>query len=127
MIAAKPLWELDGPSPQDAPTVPPPERVSVTRYKSSAPVDELLYRVSVGDTAGLLDAAQGLFDRGCIPVLMLPPQAVVPFIGYQAELLLFLVDGKTPLEEVLAASGLEMLDALHALSELLAEGAVSLC
>src|SRR5262249_25435780 len=62
--------------PRNSPTLPPSARVSVTRFKCGAPVDELAYRLSVGDHEGALDAAQTLFDMGSIPVLEMPPQAL---------------------------------------------------
>lgn len=128
---------VQAPISRNAPTVPPPglgpetvrppARISVTRYKSGAPVDELLYRMSMGDTAGALDAAQALFDAGCIPVLVLPLHATTSLCGYRADLLLTCVDGTTTLATVIEASGLETLDALRALAELLAENLIVLC
>jgi hypothetical protein len=115
------------PDSRNAPTLPPPARVSVTRYKSGAPVDELLYRLSVGDNAGALDAAQALFDTRRIPVLVLPLQTMTALFGYRADLLLSCIDGATPLSDVIDASGMEMLDALRALGELLAENVIALC
>jgi hypothetical protein len=130
MSAAKPLSDSERDFSREAPTLPPPapaERVSVTRYKSDAPVDEFLYRLSMGDAAGLVDAVQELFDRGCIPVLLLPRQTVAPSIGFRAELVLSFVDGETSLEKIVHASGLDLFEAMRAVAELVAEGAISLC
>jgi hypothetical protein len=108
-------------------TVRPPPRVSVTRYKSGAPVDELLYRMSMGDTGAALDAAQALFDAGSIPVVVLPLRSMTAMLGYRADLLLSCVDGESSLAKVIEASGLEMMDALRALGELLAEDVIAVC
>jgi hypothetical protein len=137
MMTADDIADLvQAPISRNAPTLPPPgmpetvrppPRISVTRYKSGAPVDELLYRISMGDHDGALDAAQALFDAGSIPVLVLPVEGMTALVGYRADLLLTCVDGVTPLSAVIEASGLEMLDALRALGELLAENVVVLC
>jgi hypothetical protein len=128
---------LQAPISRNAPTLPPPgraaeterppARISVTRYKSGAPIDELLYRISMGDNAGALDAAQALFDAGCIPVLVLPLHAMTALVGYRADLLLTCIDGTTPLAKVIEGSGLDMLDALRAIGELLSENIIVLC
>jgi hypothetical protein len=116
------------PPPGQCPeTVRPPPRISVTRYKSSVPVDELLYRMSMGDTAGALDVAQALFDAGSIPVVVLPLRSMTAMLGYRADLLLSCVDGETTLVKVIEASGLELMDGLRALGELLAEDIIAVC
>jgi hypothetical protein len=119
----------DAPSSRrSAPTVPPPPIASVIRYKSGAPVDELLYRMAMGDSAGALDAAQALFDARYVPVLILPPLGLgESTLGYREELLLSLVDGKASLPEVIDGSGLEMLDALRALCELIEKDVIAVC
>jgi len=113
---------------RNAPTLPPPARISVTRFKCGAPVDELLYRLAVGDMEGVLDAAQVLFDAGSVPVLELPPHTLPgTHFGFDAEVLLSCVDGSLSLKEVIDESGLEMMDALRGLSELLSENVLALC
>ena len=113
---------------RSAPTVPPPPIASVIRYKSGAPVDELLYRMAMGDSSGALDAAQDLFDARYVPVLVLPPLGSSDIrLGYREQLLLTLIDGNAPLSEVLEGSGLELLDALRALCELLEKDVVTVC
>jgi hypothetical protein len=123
------LFDDDPPSSRrSAPTVPPPPIASVIRYKSGAPVDELLYRMSMGDNGGALDAAQDLFDARYVPVVVLPPLGGTDMrLGYREQLLLTLIDGTAPLADVLEGSGLEMLDALRALCELLEKDVITVC
>jgi hypothetical protein len=113
---------------RNAPTVPPPPIASVIRYKSGAPVDELLYRMAMGDAAGAVDAAQALFDARYVPVLILPPLGLgESTLGYREELLLSLVAGQATLTDVIDGSGLEMIDALRALCELIEKDVIAVC
>jgi hypothetical protein len=106
----------------------PPPPASVIRYKSGAPVDELLYRMAVGDVDAALDAAQELFDAGYVPVLVLVPLGISDVaLGYHEMLLLSSVDGCTPLAGVLEDTGLAMVDALRALCELLEHDFIKVC
>ena len=128
MNSANDIFSDDPPSARSAPTVPPAAAVSVIRYKSGAPVDELLYRMAMGDNGGALDAAQELFDARYVPVLVLPPlEPSDVTLGYREHLLLSFIDGGAPLGEVLEESGLEMLDGLRALCELLEKDIISVC
>jgi hypothetical protein len=123
------LYDDDPPSSGgSAPTMAPVPLASVIRYKSGAPVDELLYRMAMGDVAATIDAAQELIDAGYVPVLVMRPHTVSDLrLGYREQLLLSQVDGCAPLAEVLLGTGLEMLDALRALCELLENDVVTLC
>jgi hypothetical protein len=108
------------PSSRDAPTVPPPALVSVVRFQIGAPVDELLYRMGVGDHGGAVDVAQELMEDRAVPIMLLPPDVVRDMVlEYRENLLLSFIDGHSSLEKVLQDSGLDMLDALRALCELL--------
>ena len=128
MHAANDTLLDDAPTSASAPTLPPHAFVSVVRYKSGAPVDELLYRIAMGDHGGALDAAQDLFDRRHIPVLVLPLSSLSDtMLGYSEELLLSFIDGNACLADVIEDSGLEMLDALRALCELLEKDIITLC
>jgi hypothetical protein len=109
-------------------TVTPPPPASVIRYKSGAPVDELLYRMAMGDLGAAIDAAQDLIDAGYVPILVMVPLGGSDLsLGYREQLLLSLIDGCATLAEVIERSGLEMLDALRALCELLEMDAITLC
>jgi len=82
----------------------------------------------MGDHGGALDAAQDLFDRRHIPVLVLPLSSLSDtMLGYREELLLSFIDGNARLADVIEDSGLEMLDALRALCELLEKDIITLC
>jgi hypothetical protein len=111
----------------DAPSAPTP-LASMTRYKSGAPVDELLYRVAMADYVGALAAAERLFEGGYIAVPVLGHLAEQEReLGYRERLLMSSVDGSALLEEIIAASGLEMIDALRALCELVEKDIIAVC
>jgi hypothetical protein len=122
------LPDDDAPSGSSPSTVMPPAPASVIRYKSGAPVDELLYRMAMGDVGAAIDAAQDLIDAGYVPVLVMVPMGAWDLrLGYREEVLLSVIDGCATLAEVIERSGLELLDALRALCELLEMDAITLC
>jgi hypothetical protein len=87
----------------------------------------LLYRVSVGDHAEAIDIAEVFFERRNVPIVLLPSDSLDELmLGYRAYLLLGCIDGETALQEVIDASGLDLLDALRALCELIEKSVVSL-
>jgi hypothetical protein len=116
------------PSCTDAPTLPPPAMVSVVRFRSGAPVDELLYRMGVGDYVGALDVAEELLDERAVPIVVLPRSVIAEMtLEYRECLLLACVDGSSTLEKAIDDSGLEMIDALRALCDLLDKRIVAFC
>ncbi len=111
----------------DVPTVRPPAEVSVVRYKVGVPVDELLYRIEMGDTAGALDAAQTLLDEEPLPIVMMPSTLSAELLlGHREEYLLGFIDGHATLEEVIRSTGMSMLEALRALCGLLDKRVIAL-
>jgi hypothetical protein len=119
--------DADPDLPEDRPTLPPPPLASVVRYRTGAPVDELQYRLAMGDHVAALAAAEDLFEGGYVPVAL--PSVLTPMelnLGYRECTLLTLIDGETPLATVLQSSGLDQLDALRALCELVEAELVTL-
>jgi hypothetical protein len=108
----------------ERPTVPPPGRpVRVIE----TPLHELLYRFSVGDHRGALATAQVLFDQRLVPVIVAAPDRKKRIAVSSREMdVLQVIDNMTPLEDVLAASGLPLLVALETVCELIDRKIVAL-
>jgi hypothetical protein len=107
--------------PRDRPTARPARQTA----RELAPLHELLYKFEVGDHLGALATAEALLDAHLVPTALRPfdpPEA----LDATASLLLTFVDGRTPLERVLDASEIPMLDALRALCDLVEWGVVAL-
>lgn len=119
---------VDGPpSSRDAPPLRPPPLASIVRYKTGAPIDEVLYRLSVGDLPGVLDAAESLLDEDCVPILVLPHDVVRDLcLSAREELIVSLIDGHATLEEVIAAAELSLLEGLRTVCELLEKRIIAL-
>jgi hypothetical protein len=112
---------------RDAPTLPPPAAVSVVRYMVGVSVDELLYRFSVGDTAGAVDAALELLDEDPIPIVAVPADVMSEMVlEHHASYLLSFVDGQAPLDEIIKATGLPLVEALRAVCELIDKAVIAL-
>jgi hypothetical protein len=114
---------------EDEPTqrIPSCVRIVITRFQAGPPVDELLYRVALGDHPGALDCAQMLFERHCIPIFRWVGSLADLALDWRAELVLSCVDGAATLEDIIRNDcGLDVLDALGALCELLDKDVVSL-
>jgi hypothetical protein len=109
----------EAPSVRDSPTLPPPSPLSVIRFRSGLPVDELVYRLGVGDSSGALDAAEELFEDGAVARVVLPPEVIATMmLEYRESMLLAYVNGSSTLKQVINDTGLELIDALRALCEL---------
>jgi hypothetical protein len=109
----------EAPSVRDSPTLPPPAPLSVIRFRSGLPVDELVYRMGVGDQSGVLDAAEELLADGVVVRIVLPPEVIATMmLEYRESMLLAYVSGSSTLKQVIQETGLEMIDALRALCEL---------
>lgn len=120
-------YESDVELSREAPTLRPPPDVSVVRYKVGVPVDELLYRFEMGDTAGALDAAQALLDEEPKPIVMMPATLSAELLlGHREEYLLGFIDGHATLEEVIRSTGLSMLEALRSVCDLLDKRVIAL-
>ncbi len=127
----------------DRPTMPPPRRRAPPSLDAlrragpsafnaaSAAVDEVLYRLSVGDGAGAARVGEELHDavpllaasRG-VPGAMGAPAATE--LGLSEEYLLTLIDGAQSCRELLARSQLAAEDSLRGLCELVDRGLVIL-
>lgn len=129
----RPVASVDMPAPPDMPTVPPPRmraaRTStglVAPRRSNGPfVDEVLYRLSVGDVTGAERASERLDEL--VP-LVVAPHAVVgdPPLRLAEAWILALVDGKQTCADVLASSPFARDDSLASLCELVDRGLVVL-
>ena len=114
-------------SDRDVPTLRPPAEVSVVRYKVGVSIDELLYRFSVGDYIGALDAAQSLFDEEPVPIVVLAPHvAEVMPLTHREEYVLSFIDGRATLDDIVHQCGLPMLDAVGAVCGLLDKRVIAL-
>jgi hypothetical protein len=112
----------------EAPTVPPPRPpISVTQIKVGAPIDELLYRFSMGDFKGALAVAEALLDEERIPIVMVPPDLLVHMrLDHREAFLVSFIDGQSSLDAVLQASGMPMLEGLRAICELIEKKIIGL-
>jgi hypothetical protein len=111
----------------EAPTLRPAQLVAVQRIRLGAPVDEILYRFSVGDLTGALAAAESLLDGRCVPVVIVSEVLISAMrLEHEEQFVLPFVDGHSSLEDILRASGLPMLDSLRAISVLLEKNVISL-
>jgi len=112
---------------RDVPTLRTPTEVAVVRYKVGVSADELLYRFSVGDHIGALDAAQALFDEEPVPIVSLPSNVARAMpLTHREEYVLSFVDGRRALDYIVNECGLAMLDALAAVCGLLDKRVIAL-
>jgi len=117
----------------ERPTLPPPrgegvpaaDDVMVSRIHLGPSVDEVLYRLSLGDLSGAALANQELED--CIPVCIAAP-VVMRALGldYLEEYVLATVDGVSSWGDILDDSAFSPRDTLKALCELVDKGALTL-
>jgi hypothetical protein len=97
-LLSRPLWDSREPEPA---------------------VHEILYRFAVGDEAGAIAAAGLLLDGRRVPALTVSLDVLDElYLDHRAALVLSLVDGTTPLSEVLRESCLDRGDAIRTLCEL---------
>ncbi|MGD0525456.1 MAG: hypothetical protein ABSE49_09950 [Polyangiaceae bacterium] len=97
-LLSRPLWDSREPEPA---------------------VHELLYRFAVGDEVGAIAAAALLLDGRRVPALTVSLDVLDELeLDYRATSVLGLVDGTTPLSELLAQSCLSPGDALRTMCEL---------
>ena len=88
-------------------------------------IERLGERVRSGDFHGALFAAMHALDNAPMPVLHASPTYLAKARLTAAQrMILPLVDGITPLEEIIDASGLALLEGLEAFAELLVGGLV---
>jgi hypothetical protein len=75
--------------------------------------------MGVGDQSGVLDAAEELLADGVVVRIVLPPEVIATMmLEYRESMLLAYVSGSSTLKQVIQETGLEMIDALRALCEL---------
>ncbi len=113
----------------ERPTLPPPraeaDDVMVSHIHLGPSVDEVLYRLSLGDLSGASLANEEL--EPCTP-LRVAPLVVVDVMGlsYLEQYLLAMVDGHASWGDILDASPFAPRDTLQALCELVDKGVVAL-
>jgi hypothetical protein len=117
----------------ERPTLPPPGRkgsddggsVMVSHIHLGPSVDEVLYRLSMGDFQGAALANAEL--EGCVPTLAAPPVIIESMrLPYLEEFVLALVDGTATWGLILDTSPFAPRDTLRALCELVDKGAITL-
>jgi len=117
----------------ERPTMPPPaprgaggsEDVMVSRIHLGPSVDEVLYRLSLGDLSGAALANEEL--EPCVPRRNTPPIIIAAMqLDYLEEYVLACIDGQTTWAEILDSSPFSPRDTLKALCELVDKGALAL-
>jgi hypothetical protein len=112
----------------EKPTLPPPPPtgdVMVSRIHLGPSVDEVLYRLSLGDLSGAALANEEL--ERCVPERTAAAIVVHAMqLTYLEEYMLTLVDGHTLWGDVLDSSPFAPKDTLQALCDLVDKGAVTL-
>jgi hypothetical protein len=111
----------------ERPTLPPPatDDVMVSRIHLGPTVDEVLYRLSLGDLAGAALANEEL--ENCIPSLGSAPVVIAAMqLTYLEEFMVASIDGESTWGEILDSSPFSPKETLEALCQLVDKGALSL-
>ena len=116
----------------ERPTLPPTgasageeEDVVLSHFHLGPSVDEVLYRLSLGDYVGAALANADL--EGCVPARCLVPAVIGAMqLAYLEEYMLSAVDGRLTWGDILDASPFSPKDSLKALCDLVDKGAVTL-
>jgi hypothetical protein len=110
------------------PSPPPPPDVSIEHIRlGAAPIDEVLYRMSVGDYDGALTVGQSLMVDDPIPLVIIPKLLIEAMkLAHREEYVLSFVDGWSTMREVVTATRLPEVDALRTLCELLEKSVIAL-
>jgi hypothetical protein len=102
-------------------------RETARRTARVEPIQEILARFELGDYTGALAVAARLLDDGRVPVVTMASRDLDGVVlGVQELALLQVIDGRRNVEEVLDASGMQMIDAFRALCEMAEKGLVVL-
>jgi hypothetical protein len=102
-------------------------RETARRTARVEPIQEILARFELGDYTGALSVAARLLDEGRVPVVTVASRELDGvFLGSRELALLHVIDGRRNVEEVVEASGMEMIDAFRALCEMAEKGLVVL-
>jgi len=115
----------------ELPTLPPPRYagastdVMVSHIHLGPSIDEVLYRLSLGDLTGAALANEEL--ELCVPTRVAPRIVIAALeLTYLEEFILASIDGKATWGELLDSSTFSPKDTLRALCELVDKGAVAL-
>jgi hypothetical protein len=109
------------------PSPPPAPDVSVEHIRVGAPIDEVLYRMSVGDYDGALSVGESLMVEDPIPLVIVPKLLIAAMkLAHREEYVLSFVDGWSTMREVVEATRLPEVDALRSLCELLEKNILAL-
>ncbi len=99
--------------------------VMVSRIHLGPSIDEVLYRLSLGDLTGAALANEEL--EPCVPVRVAAAVVVKALqLSYLEEYVLAFVDGASTWEEILDGSPFSVRETLQALCELVDKGAITL-
>jgi hypothetical protein len=112
----------------ECPTLPPPPSVRIEHFHTTpVDMDELLYRLSVGDHEGALGVAESLLREDPIPLIIVAGVLLQAMnLSHRDEYVLSFVDGCSTLGEVVLATGLVKLEALRSVCELLERNVIAL-